>query len=103
MRVWLLVPLTRAETVWLRSECAAVFYKTRHSRFPGHYQQRLHLYQPSREALCWIDRRKGVLVNYAEVAFDLVYQSRADSYGRRCLLPLYLIRPWHNRQYGIRL
>lgn len=102
VRVWLLVPLTRAETAWLRSECAAVFYKTRHSRFPGHYEQRLHLYRPSREALCWIDRRRGVLVNYAEVAFDLVYQSRADAWDADEFYRYHLIRPWHNRQYGVR-
>src|SRR3954468_16108495 len=74
VRVWVRHPLTKCDEARLRKACgpSGLYVENAPAWFNPVYQQRLDLYQPSREALRLLDRLDGALVNYVEVTCDLI-------------------------------
>jgi hypothetical protein len=72
------------------------------ARFNSNYRQRIHLRQPSDQALLWLAARDDALINQAEVAIDFVFEYRAYRDEVWEFLHRHLVRRWHGKKQEVR-
>jgi hypothetical protein len=99
-------PLDRITLAVLKKECGrgGIHIENRPARFNNRhrqYRQRIELRQPTKKALQWLVARDDVLINRAEIAFDLVFKYRADADEAWEFLHQHLIRRWHGKRQKI--
>jgi hypothetical protein len=105
MRVWLQQPISTVHVRRLRKECGrgGLHDVSEPAWFDRRYRQKLELHQPSTLALQSLSRLgDGVLLNYVEIACDLIFSDR-DSV-ERCL-ELFMgsfVQPWHRNTMQVR-
>ena len=99
--VWLKHPLSFREVAWLTSQCGSLHVLNKRPFFETSLEQRLQLYQPTREALEWLARRDDVLLNFVEWSLDWIFDhefDRADAWEFVCQ---YHVKKYH-RDQGVR-
>jgi|SRR5215211_2775180 len=76
---WLRRPLNAAERDFLTEHCGGEpYFGSKPMRFDRRWRQRIGLPQPDTAALQFLAQRDGVLLNYLEIALDLIFRSEVD-------------------------
>ena len=102
IRIWLKVRLREWRIDWLREHCRGGLYEEQERErkcWDPRYVMCLQLYQPDDEALRWLaNLGRQVLLNYAEVALDLVFNNKQEADAANELIRRYHIKKWHGSQ-----
>jgi hypothetical protein len=100
IRFWLKTPLNSWEGSKLRKLCG-VRADTEPAPFPGGYQQRINLRQPSADALNWLAKRDDVHINYIEIALDWTFVNSASREETSQFVNRHLVRRHHGKKQEI--
>lgn len=101
IRIWLKERLPEWRIDWLREHCRGGLYEEQErerKRWDPRYVMCLQLYQPDDEALRWLAKLGGVLLNYAECALDLVFNNKQEADAANELIRRYHIKRRHGSQ-----
>jgi hypothetical protein len=103
IQFWVPKPLDQKVLAWLEKECGqgGIYSETKSALFDARFRQRIELRQPSARAIHWLARHDDVLINRAEIAFDLVFKYRVDVEEAWDFLHQHLVRRWHRKSQEI--
>jgi hypothetical protein len=102
IQVWCKQPLLKDELSRLQSLCGgALHVHDQPAWFDSRYRQRLQLNQPKDAALALLARRDNLLLNYAEISLDWVFDDQIDTVDAFRMLDRYHVKK-HHRDQGVR-
>ena len=98
-QVWLPQPLSKTELRWLSKHCGqgGLHVENKTAKFNRSLKQRLHLHQPSTEAIQSLSTREHYL-NYLELSLDWVFQSEEERDQAYEFVCRYHVKKWHGKQ-----
>ncbi|HUS96767.1 MAG TPA: hypothetical protein VMX97_08525 [Hyphomicrobiaceae bacterium] len=98
--VWLERPISETQIDLVRASCGFLEVHNEPMEFSLEFQQRLQLKQPRDLAfmLLRLMNKGEYLINYAEVALDLITASDADHDALRAVLDRCLVQPYHGKR-----
>jgi hypothetical protein len=98
VQVWLKKPWSRRELAWLARRCGSLDVRQQAKRWDRAYRVRLQLRQPGHEALQWLAKLNGVLMNYVEVALDWIFNSEEERDAAHEFIRRHHVKRWHGKQ-----
>ena len=101
--LWLDKKLANTEIRTLKRLCGHRHSKQGRPWRSNAYRYRLHLHQPTKEALRFLDeivtsRGIGYFINWVDLALDYVFHDESEARLFYVFFDQHLIKPWHGRQ-----